>query len=1136
MNSAAGLENNSVPNIDNTRLEREQKLMIELFRDRFRDIHLPSHLTCYMPHHLSKEWVRKIQSHERAGRNEDAAESFVDGLLDCWDKGSFAALIDALKETEYETIRKLLLNEDVYCYDCFQGLLRLNFDEACDTIQLDANCGLLLDLKNECLNRTQYEKVKRTLENDGNTSAMDVLLAFVARTKSDWPVSFLRILEKHGCNSLYDKLAGFMRKDGNTDLDIANSDTLQQWHKEQAEAASVLQRGTSLDDSELGSIREDFVCFSESGERDATSVPSASNVVTGAQNKNDRNTNNMNNDQELAANHSVSSNEETQRKCRAPDGAYNRLNVQQTMAAKSGNKDIERVQGERLDETCERRSDDPQVNNENERERGVTQPQPNGLGSGSLTLNLSQLQLSDDDAGDDDSSTDYGSDDDDDEAIPSFSNAVGGQFNEGNESKPTQKKLQLRSHQMALAEKGNSGENTIIVAPTNYGKTFVALDICKKHLERNEQNKLIFFVPSVSLILQQHKRFEEYLGEFKSLGISGETRDHGPFHLLVQNYRILVMTAQVLLNAMMESENETRVSIDMFSMFVFDECHHTDKGHPYNEIMCLYMTEKLEKKSKYLPQIIGLTASPGANKSNTLEKAVEHIMRMCANLDSLMVCPPLDPNNTSDLNKIKSELRRIEPRAEDIFQRCVLEVMTAIEGKMKKIKGIDDDMDREIPGFCKRLHSCPAGKEECQYTQWVSEMEKIFPTIYEQKVRKQLNACIKYLKYYHQSLLLNLESRSRDALGFLAATIPTINVQGRPCKLDKFLQQSYGRVYEALSTRVDDERYTNPLMTKLKDLLTWSYHKYQSECRVIVFVKTRELARILEDWMNEDEQLKQLNAKFLVGQEMTKSKQEDVLKYFSDGDHKVLVATTVAEEGLDVKQCSLVIRYNHVTNEIAMVQTRGRARKEGSRYVVIALAEKVTRKEEVNEMREQIMRKAIQEITRKYREDNARFKLDLRNLQIEELRLRKLSIEKKSKKDTGLYRVYCSYCDMYVCDSSDFRKVCSGFTILTDEIDARYRHRKGEAQRYDEIDERGKIACVKCNSHWGTLNIYRERVYPFFKISVFVLENSESGKRCRLIKKWKDSPFDVNPISDEDKEKMIKRSNISAEDLRRVNP
>jgi len=56
---------------------------------------------------------------------------------------------------------------------------------------------------------------------------------------------------------------------------------------------------------------------------------------------------------------------------------------------------------------------------------------------------------------------------------------------------------------------------------------------------------------------------------------------------------------------------------------------------------------------------------------------------------------------------------------------------------------------------------------------------------------------------------------------------------------------------------------------------------------------------------------------------MTKNDQDNILKYFRDGKHKLIIATSVAEEGLDIQKCNLVIRYDHVTNEIAMVQARG---------------------------------------------------------------------------------------------------------------------------------------------------------------------------------------------------------------------
>lgn len=50
------------------------------------------------------------------------------------------------------------------------------------------------------------------------------------------------------------------------------------------------------------------------------------------------------------------------------------------------------------------------------------------------------------------------------------------------------------------------------------------------------------------------------------------------------------------------------------------------------------------------------------------------------------------------------------------------------------------------------------------------------------------------------------------------------------------------------------------------------------------------------------------------------NEQRDVISKFRTGKINLLIATTVAEEGLDIKECNIVIRYGLVTNEIAMVQ------------------------------------------------------------------------------------------------------------------------------------------------------------------------------------------------------------------------
>lgn len=72
------------------------------------------------------------------------------------------------------------------------------------------------------------------------------------------------------------------------------------------------------------------------------------------------------------------------------------------------------------------------------------------------------------------------------------------------------------------------------------------------------------------------------------------------------------------------------------SLIVIDECHHTQKGGVYNHIMMRYLKQKhtnikLKKELKEcvpLPQILGLTASPGVGGATRMDKAVEHILRV----------------------------------------------------------------------------------------------------------------------------------------------------------------------------------------------------------------------------------------------------------------------------------------------------------------------------------------------------------------------------------------------------------------------------------------------------------------------------------------------------------------------------
>lgn len=55
----------------------------------------------------------------------------------------------------------------------------------------------------------------------------------------------------------------------------------------------------------------------------------------------------------------------------------------------------------------------------------------------------------------------------------------------------------------------------------------------------------------------------------------------------------------------------------------------------------------------------------------------------------------------------------------------------------------------------------------------------------------------------------------------------------------------------------------------------------------------------------------------------TAEEQRTVIENFNRGTLKVLVATSVAEEGLDISACNLIVKYNNTGSERSLIQRRG---------------------------------------------------------------------------------------------------------------------------------------------------------------------------------------------------------------------
>ena len=134
----------------------------------------------------------------------------------------------------------------------------------------------------------------------------------------------------------------------------------------------------------------------------------------------------------------------------------------------------------------------------------------------------------------------------------------------------------------------------------------------------------------------------------------------------------------------------------------------------------------------------------------------------------------------------------------------------------------------------------------------------------------------------------------------------------------------------------------NHISVKLKALLGYLNDTFAKERlgKCIVFVKKRWTARLVGEVLHHmgacyirPDLLIGTRSGDAGGMKVSFRKQLGALNKFRKGETNCLIATSIAEEGLDIPDCNLVIRFDLCTTLIQYIQSRGRARHVDSRYV-----------------------------------------------------------------------------------------------------------------------------------------------------------------------------------------------------------
>ncbi|XP_064881217.1 probable ATP-dependent RNA helicase DDX58 [Oncorhynchus nerka] len=687
----------------------------------------------------------------------------------------------------------------------------------------------------------------------------------------------------------------------------------------------------------------------------------------------------------------------------------------------------------------------------------------------------------------------------------------GGEKSRGGEKK-------MREYQRELAEPVFQGKNTVICAPTGCGKTVVALAICEQHLKvKGKGAKVVFMATKVDVFNQQYKLFQEHFQEkdpdIRIDGLCGNQGDQLSMKVVMENNDIIVLTPQILVNAMAQGEVP---SLSCFSLLILDECHNTTGKHPYNIIMTSYLDAKLstEQNGQHLPQIVGLTASVGIGSFKNQSEAENNICQLCASLDSRIISTI--HTNTDELQSYvhtpDKEFFLVQKRHIDPFIRIIHDIMAKIEGLAKTVYNIESLSSIENRDY---------GSQK--YEQWIVDVQKKCRVLQlkdqeeESRVCRALYNYTEHLRKYNDALIINEDARTKDALEYLSSFIQQVKNAGHDeteRQLTAYFDGQQG-VLRGLSSGGQKE---NPKLDTLQYILEEQYRQ-NDETKSVLFVRTRALADALKSWMEESDSLKFLKPGVLIGRGrkssqltgsgMTLNSKKGVLDSFKsfDNQSKILIATSVADEGIDIPQCNLVLMYEYVGNVVKMVQVRGRGRAQGSKCILVSDKKDRIDKEKHNMEKEKIVERAIRNLQDTPTEMLRKMEVFQRG---DKVCRDMVKMVPERPRTEGSYQLLCSKCKKHSCYTDDIRVLQDSHHIVLDPtLFSRARtepHPKPKG--FMGLVKTRKLFC-HCGLDWGIVASYLTiQNLPVLKIESFVVKNCVTEQQ-RYYRKWRDVTFSM---------------------------
>ncbi len=469
-------------------------------------------------------------------------------------------------------------------------------------------------------------------------------------------------------------------------------------------------------------------------------------------------------------------------------------------------------------------------------------------------------------------------------------------------------RLEAREYQKKIAEVAAS-TNTLVVLPTGLGKTVIAILVAGDLLQKNPESKVMVLAPTRPLVLQHLRAFgaELLLPEGSMAALTG-TVDPGERELLWLKSRVIFATPQTVYNDVRHG----RVSLQDVVLAVFDEAHRSVKDYTYTKLATVY------RESALRPRIMGLTASPGATK--------EKINEIKRNLFIEAVEARSEESDDVKEYVEKTNIDTIRVRVPDEYYETNLRLRELYNDKVKKLLS---------GGF---LRSNRVSKK----------------ALLEARIAISARLRSAQASGGQKGYIFGAIINQAQAVAILHA-LEMIETQGAPPLL-RYLEKMQERPDKgkAISSLVRDPKWEkieeeaaklagipHPKIAAMLNTVREQLRK-KPDSRIIVFTQYRDTIEDIVRALAKEN----LSARRFVGQSdregskgMDQQMQTQTLDLFRKGEFKVLVSSSIGEEGLHVPDVDLVVFYEAVPSEIRYIQRRGRTGRTTEGRVVILLAE-----------------------------------------------------------------------------------------------------------------------------------------------------------------------------------------------------